>query len=97
MEHSPSWEANSSSSRQEIPRILWNPMVRHRIHKSSPPVPILNHINTFSQFLQMHSNSIVPSMPWSSSFLIPLLNQRFLYDYILICERRILQLVTTKD
>jgi len=25
MEHSPSWEANSHSASQEIPRLLWNP------------------------------------------------------------------------
>ena len=30
MEQSPTWEANSSSSSQEIPQILWNPEVYYR-------------------------------------------------------------------
>jgi hypothetical protein len=38
MEQRPSWEANSFSASQEIPRILWNTEVHYCIHKSPPPV-----------------------------------------------------------
>jgi len=45
MEQSSSWEANLFSASQEIPGILGNPKVHHRVHKSPPPVPILRQIN----------------------------------------------------
>jgi len=39
MKHSPSWEAKIGSVSQEINRILWNPKVKHHIHKISPNGP----------------------------------------------------------
>jgi hypothetical protein len=45
MEQRPSWEANSFSASQEIPRILWNQEVHYRIHKSPSPILILSQLN----------------------------------------------------
>jgi hypothetical protein len=41
MEQSPSWEAKSHSSSQQIPTLSWNPTV----HNSSPLAPILSQMN----------------------------------------------------
>jgi hypothetical protein len=45
VQHSPSWEANSSSTSQEMFRILWNTKVHCYTNNSPPPVPILSQVN----------------------------------------------------
>ena len=70
MEQSPSWEANLFSSSQEILRMLWNPKVHYRIHKCSPPAPVLSQIDSVHaptyHFLTTHLTIIIPSTPGSS-------------------------------
>ena len=77
MVQTPSWEANSSLTIQEITRTLRNPTVHYCIQKHPPPVPILIQINAFhaspTHFLKTGFNIIFPYMPrsskWSLSFV----------------------------
>jgi hypothetical protein len=44
-EQSPSWEINSYSARQEIPRLLWKSKFHYLVHKNPLLVPILSEMN----------------------------------------------------
>ena len=60
MWQSPSWEANRSSGRQEIPGILWKTTVHYCIHNSLPPDTVLSQFNPvhapLSNFLNINFN-----------------------------------------
>ena len=75
MVQSPSWEANWFAASQEIPRISRNP-VYYRTHKRPPPVSILGQPNPVqiptSHLLEIHSNIIYPSTPWSPRWSLSL-------------------------
>jgi hypothetical protein len=62
---SPSWEANRFVASLEIPRTLWNPKVRYRIHKCPPPVSILSQLDPppYPHILlsKIHLDIILPS------------------------------------
>jgi hypothetical protein len=68
----PSWEAANCAATQELPRVLWNPKVYYRLHKSPPLVPILSQIDPIppipSYLSKIHFNIVHPPTSWSSQW-----------------------------
>jgi hypothetical protein len=65
----PFWEAANCAATQELPRIIRNPKVHHRVHKSRPLVPILSQIDpvhTIHPISKIYFN-IVHSPTYSTS------------------------------
>jgi hypothetical protein len=75
MQQSPSWEADSHSASQEIPRLLRNLKVHYHVYKSKPMVSILSQTNPVhnfpTYFHNIYSNIIFPSTPTSSEWSLP--------------------------
>jgi hypothetical protein len=71
-EMSPSWEVNSLSASQETPRLLYNPNIHYRDHKSQPVVILsqMNPIHNFPPyFSKIQSNIMLSSTSeWLLSF-----------------------------
>jgi hypothetical protein len=59
MEQSPSWEADSRSVGQQIPRLLCNPKDHYLIYKNPPLQPVLNHLNAVHAFVCVSLISVV--------------------------------------
>ena len=57
----PSWEANRFSASQEIPCILWIPVVHNCIQKIPPNVPILSQINPVMSLFHFLRSSLILS------------------------------------
>jgi hypothetical protein len=70
VELSLTWETASCAATQELSRILWNPKVHCRVHKSPTLVSILSEISpvhtTQSYLTELHFNIIPPPTPRSS-------------------------------
>jgi hypothetical protein len=82
IKQSPSWEANSRSLSQEIPRLLCNPNVQYCLNKNPPLVPLLSQMNPVQNLTPYFFNraGIAQSAQRLGNFLLPPVSS---YPYML--------------
>ena len=88
MEQNPSWVANTSSARHDIPRMLWIPKVHYRVYKNTPSFLILSQISPVKPFqpissrpFSILSSHLCPSLP--SGFFPRIFPTKTLYTPLL--------------
>lgn len=59
------WDATGSAASKYISRIIWNPIIYFRIHKSWP------HVSVPFCFFKIHFNITPPSTVMSSKWFFP--------------------------
>ena len=99
MDQSHSWQTNSSSVSQDIPHILWNPMLHYHMRKT----PWLSHIipvhALWTDFLKTHFNITILFTPiyskWQPSLMSP--HQNFVCNYFLPIHATCLDHLTLFD
>ena len=97
MEGSPSLKVDSSSTRQEIPHILWNLNVHSYVHKSAPLVGVLCQMNSVPSYFCMICFNIIfhsrlRSLEWRLTFKLlyhtPVCNclSSHMHDHVITCD-----------
>jgi len=83
MEQSLSWDDNSHSASQEVPRLLQNPNGSYCFHKGPTLVPVRSQFHPVkvsqSYFPKINSNIIFPCTPRSSEWSLQVFRQNFVY------------------